>query len=122
MSLVIIYLPSNLVPRYLVIRNRLISQLIMYSIAESSQSQLNSDMVDEDIEQELAKLELEILSEEAEPSAIDKEKHDTERKEELFMTICDDLSKLNISNASTKSHGVSQLRDKASHHLHPEAA
>lgn len=77
----------------------------------------HDDIDDEDMEEELVKLEFEILNEEAGPSTADYEKHDTETENDLSASLCQDLLKLNISNTSTESSKMPQLRDKGSHYL-----
>ncbi|CAM8936185.1 unnamed protein product [Rhodiola kirilowii] len=96
------------------------SQNQMASVIESSGIQ--DDIDDEDIEEELAKLELEVLSEEVEPSTAENEKRVAEEKVDFSASLCDDISKLNISDSSTDSCSQPQLKDKGSRRIDPEAA
>ncbi|CAM8936189.1 unnamed protein product [Rhodiola kirilowii] len=93
------------------------SQNQMASVIESSGIQ--DDIDDEDIEEELAKLELEVLSEEVEPSTAENEKRVAEEKVDFSASLCDDISKLNISDSSTDSCSQPQLKDKGSRPYRP---
>uniref|UniRef100_A0A7N0TUB7 Charged multivesicular body protein 7 n=1 Tax=Kalanchoe fedtschenkoi TaxID=63787 RepID=A0A7N0TUB7_KALFE len=84
------------------------SQKQITSIIELSQS--NADIDEESIEEELLKLELEVVSEDVEPSTR-KDELIAERKGNICTSLCDNISKLSISDTSTDSHGVPHLKN-----------